>query len=79
MPNGRYILNDLEFDKEIKGKSDRGLMEFTAQLSYSNAIRIISLEKKDKRAFKFASGIGAFSGSAVAAIVSFFIFFLRRG
>ena len=73
MPNGRYILNDLEFDKEIKAMGDRELMEFTAKLSYSNAIRIISLEGKNRKAMGAVGGAGALIGVAIASLIDYFI------
>lgn len=73
MPNGRYILNDLEFDKEIKDMTDRQLMEFSARLSYSNAIRIISLEGRNKRTMGAIGGVGAIIGAALASAIDYFI------
>jgi len=73
LPNGRYVLNDLEFDKEIKAMSDRDLMEFTAKLSYGNTIRISTLEGRSKRTMGFIGGIGAISGAAIASVLDYFI------
>jgi hypothetical protein len=73
MPNGQYILNDLEFDTKIKGMNDRTLAEFTAKLAYSNAIRITSLENANKEKMGIAGGAGALLGGVIAAAVNFFI------
>lgn len=73
MPNGRYILNDLEFDREIREMEDRELMEFTAKLSYSNAIRITSLENMNKRKVGLAGGLGAVLGAAFASTIDYFL------
>lgn len=80
MPNGRYILNDLEFDQKIHQMNDRELLEFTARQTYSvclqtmdNTKRIEVLERRDRKAFSVTGGLGAFFGAAVAVIVDFFI------
>ena len=80
MPNGRYILNDLEFEQKIQQMNDRELLEFTARQTYGacllaadNKKHINNLEKRDRKAFSLVSGLGAFFGAAVAVIVDFFI------
>jgi len=75
MPNGKYILNDLQFDKEIKEMPVRELLEYTAKLSYSNAIRITSLESSKK---KTSGVVGGASGLIAAAIVAMIDYFMRR-
>jgi len=71
MPNGNYILNDLHFDKEIEGMKDRDLMEFTAKLSYSNAIRIYNLEARDKKTLGLTGGIGVFIGGLIIGVIEY--------
>lgn len=75
MPNGRYVLNDLEFDREIRGMSDRDLMEFTAKLAYGNAVRISKLETVRRRSLSIASGVGTLIGAAFVSIIEY----VRRG
>ncbi len=75
MPNGKYILNDLEFDKQIKEMDDRELMEFSARLGYSNAIRISSIEGQRRKALGLTGGLGVFVGGVIVGLVEFF----RRG
>lgn len=75
MPNGKYILNDLEFDKQIKEMNDRELMEFSARLGYSNAIRITSMEAQRRRAIGMTGGLGVFVGGVIVGLIEFF----RRG
>lgn len=72
MPNGKYILNDLEFNKQIREMNDRNLMEFTAKLSYSNAIRIISLEGQNKKRLGFTGGVGVFLGGLIIGLIEYF-------
>jgi hypothetical protein len=76
MANGRYILNDLEFKNKIAEMNDRALMEFTAELAYSSAIRVTSLENQSKKSFGVTGGVSAFFGAAIAATVDYF---MRRG
>jgi len=73
MPNGRYILNDLEFNKEIRAMSDRDLLEFTTKLAYSNAIRITSLESRNRKTMGVIGGVGGVIGAAIAATIDYFM------
>ena len=73
MPNGRYVINDLDFENKIKEMCDRELQEFTARLSYSNAIRIISLEGKDKKMMGTVGGISAVIGATIVTIANYLL------
>jgi len=80
MHNGRYMLNDLEYEEKIRRMNDRELLEFTARQIYDiytltedNRKRIEALERIDKKAFSIVSGLGAFVGAAIAVIVDFFV------
>lgn len=73
MPNGKYILNDLEFEKELKAMSPDDKIDFIARLSYSNAIRITSLEGRYKRLLSIAGGVSLIISGVVASVVKFFI------
>ncbi len=46
MTDGKEILNELDFDKDIKSKPDRELAEFTARQVYDICTRCA---KEDKR------------------------------
>lgn len=46
MPNGKEILDDLAYNEIIKKKNDRTLLEFIAQQTYGQTIRISSLTKQ---------------------------------
>ena len=70
MPNGRYILNDMEFEHKITQMNDRELMEFTARQTF---YRISRLEGQNHKAFGVTGGLGAFFGAAVAVTVDFFL------
>lgn len=72
MPNGKYILNDLEFNTRIKSMGDRELSEFTAKLSYSNAIRIMSLEGKNKKVMAASGGAGALITGIAVGVIEYF-------
>jgi len=82
MPNGRYILNDLEFEKEITNMTDRQLLEFTARQTYDvcilagkNEKRIAKLENRNLKLNGIIGSIGALIG---ASIMSGIDFILRR-
>jgi len=72
-PNGRYILNDMEFTNKLKAMSDRELAEFSAELGYSNAMRLTTLEGRGKRTLGIAGGAGALLGGAIAGLIDFFV------
>jgi len=72
MDYGKYVLNDLEFEEKIKGMCDRELQEFTARLSYSNAIRIFALEGQNKRRLGITGGIGVFIGGIIIGVIEYF-------
>lgn len=83
MPDGRYLLNDIEFEQAIKEMDDRQLLEFTARQTYSisNTVaghdkRIKSLEGQSNRRSGFIGGAGAIIGAAVSSIVDYLV---RRG
>ncbi len=71
MPNGGYVLNDLKFNNEIRAMSDRDLMEFTAKLSYGNAIRISSLESRGKKTIGAIGGASALLGATIVAVLDY--------
>lgn len=82
MPNGSEMLNDLEFDKQIKEMTDRGLMEFTARQLYEHCEesnirdgKIKALEDRDK---KFAGAVGGASGLLGAAIIAVLNYFTGK-
>ena len=79
-PNGRYILNDMEFEQNIRQMNDRQLLEFTARQTYgvcllaeSSEKRIDILERRDRKTFSIIGGLAAFFGAAVVAIINFFL------
>jgi hypothetical protein len=83
MPNGRYFLNDLAFEQQIKDMSDRQLLEFTARQTYdvsilatTNAKKISTLEHRDK---KFAGAMGGIGGAIGAGIITAINYFTGRG
>ena len=82
MPNGKYILNDLVFEREIEGMGDRKLMEYTARLSYTTAVKCHALENRmngrllNKKTTSLLAGSGAIVGAFTAGIVDYF---LKRG
>ena len=73
MPNGKPMLDELEYNRLIKGLSDRELQEFTARqlydikiIAFTNTERIGVLEKRDV-SLRRAGGIGGAIGSAIGA------------
>lgn len=43
MPNGKDILNQIDFEKDIEGMNDRKLLEFTARQVYTQGTKISTL------------------------------------
>lgn len=79
-PNGRYVLNDLEFEQKINQMSDRELLEFTARQTYDvcilaadNKRRITTLETQNHRRAGFVGGFGALIGVAIASVADYFM------
>ncbi|GAG90101.1 unnamed protein product, partial [marine sediment metagenome] len=79
MPNGRYFLNDMEFEQHIKKLSDRQLLEFTSRQTYDISIlarhnekRISALEGQSNRRTGIIGGGGAIIGAAVVAVIDYF-------
>lgn len=80
MPNGKYFLNDLDFEHQLKTMNDRELLEFTARQTYdvcnrveSHDKRIRGLETQSNRRSGVIGGSGALIGAAVASIIDYFI------
>jgi len=81
MPNGKSVVNELEFEERIKALPDRELLEFVARQNYETSIkcpiqdrRITSLERGSRK----TSGItGGATGGIIAAIVAI-ISYLRN-
>ena len=80
MPDGKQMLNDLEFENMINKMNDRQLLEFTARQVYdvcivasSNEGRITKLENRDKKFVGAVSGISGFIGTCLGAAVLFLI------
>ncbi len=73
MPNGKYVLNDLEFENKIEGMDDRKLLEWCARLSYDNAIRLGVIESRHRRNVGIMGGIGTFVGAAIVGAIDYFI------
>lgn len=83
MPNGKNLINEMDYQERIKIMPDRQLSEFTATKVYetlvivqNNVKRISKLESKDRKTFGLTGGIGGVIGAAIAVFVEFFI---RRG
>ena len=73
------MLNDAEFENEIREMSDRQLSEFTARQVLGlckrikgNEGRITSLEGRSKKAFGITGGISGALGAAVVALIDYF-------
>ena len=82
MPNGKEILNEMEFRQRIKAMPDRELLEFaagemweTCQRVDIDSKRIKTLEDRDTKTFGISGGIGGAIGGGIAALVSY----LTRG
>ena len=83
MPNGRELINEMDYKERIKAMKPRALSEFTAEQVYETCIiiqshdkRIKKLEGRDRKAFGYTGGIGGIIGAAFTFLIEFFI---RRG
>ena len=80
MPNGKYILNELDFEKRISGMGDRDLLEFVARQNYETCIRcekhnsrITALENQSKKISGIFGGIAGLISAIVVGIVNYFV------
>ena len=78
MPDG--LLNELDFEKRIAQLSDRELIEFVARQQYTVSMlcpvqdkRLTKLESRTKKELGVVGGAGAFVGSAIGAVLNFFL------
>jgi hypothetical protein len=82
MPNGNYVNQELEFEKQIAGMGERALLEFVARQNYETCIRcdkhnqrITALENESKR----ISGItGGITGTITAIVIGVINYFVRN-
>ena len=79
MPNGKSLINEMDYQGRIKAMGDRELSEFTAMQIYETCItlqthdkRIHSLEKRGRKTIGFTGGLGAFAGAIIAVLFDFF-------
>ena len=72
MDYGKYVLNDLDFNNTIEEMEDRKLLEFTAKLSYSNAIKIFALQAESKKRLGITGGAGVFIGGLIIGLIEYF-------
>ncbi len=82
MPNGKELVNELDFEKQIKEMDDRGLLEFTARQVYEtceitkkHSGRIKTLEDGSK---KISTISGSISGGLTAAMIAVADYIMRR-
>ena len=80
MPNGKYVLNNLEFEKSISNLKDRELLEFVARQNYETCIRcekhntrIIALENQSKKISGIFGGIAGLIAAIVVGIINYFV------
>jgi len=70
---GRYVINDLEFEKELTQMNTDDKLNFIARLAYSNSMRICSLESRNRKTMGFIGGAGGILGVAIASALDFFL------
>ena len=82
MPNGKYILNELDFEKRIDGMADRQLLEFVARQNYETCIRcgdhnnrLKTLEAGNK---KLSGIVGGITGTITAVIIGVINYIVRN-
>jgi len=83
MPNGKELVNELEFEQHIKNLNDRELIEFVARQQYDTSKlcpvhdrRLRDLEKRGRKETGITGGAGAVFGAFVMGAIDYF---LRRG
>jgi len=83
MPNGRYINENLDFEKHITELSDRALIEFVARSQYEmsklcpvHAKEIKALQNRSKKELGVTNSISAMIGVAIASAINYL---MRRG
>ena len=79
MPNGRQVLNELEFERSISNLKDRELLEFVARQNYDTIAkldkhntRIAALENDSKRISGIFGGVAGTITAAVIAVINYF-------
>jgi ribosomal protein L6P/L9E len=79
MPNGNYVNNELEFEKQIASLQDRALLEFVARQNYETCIRcekhnvrITALENQSKKTSGIAGGIAGTITAIIIGVISYF-------
>ncbi len=82
MPNGKEMLNELDFENKINelGENQLELIKFLARQQYTaNKIlllhegRIAFVEKKDTKVFGLVGGGAGFLGAIIAGICDYFL------
>jgi len=80
MPNGKCILNELDFETHIERMGDRDLLEFVARQNYETSIRcekhdnrITTLENQQRRMAGLTGGIAGMVSSIIVGIINYFI------
>jgi len=83
MPNGKYILDEYEFEKTIKSLSDRDLLETVARQNYDTAIKCLEYERRignlESGAKKVSSVFGGIAGVIAAIVASIINYFVTKG
>ena len=80
MPNGKYVINDLDFEKRISGMGDRDLLEFVARQDYETCFRcekhdkrITSLENQSRKISGIAGGTAGLITAIIVGIINYFV------
>ena len=80
MPNGKCVINELDFERRISSMGDRDLLEFVARQNYETSIRcekhnsrITALENQSKKISGIFGGIAGLIAAIVIGIINYFV------
>lgn len=80
MPNGKEMLNEMEFTQRIKKMPDRELSEFTALQVWeacstlqNHDTRLLKVEKRSRRIVGWIGTAGVLIGAIVVGVIDYFI------
>lgn len=82
MPDGKEMLNELEFESRLQefGDNQLELLKFVARQQFQTSKilphhnkRITNLENRDRKAFGVSGGIGGIIGATIASVIDYLL------
>lgn len=78
MPDNKFVLDKIEFEKQIAEMPEKELLKFTARLVYdlntcfyNHNKRITELESTNKKMFGISGGIGGGIALGIQALINY--------